>query len=109
MIVDEEFKGERPEWADKSDSEDEREKKDIEEQEQTEGVFALNEEGTKALSDLSAAGIAVTLFLCTGITSQTLVRINFGETWKNIGAGQSRDKKKDKSDTKFECFLLADS
>ena len=45
MQVDEEFKGQQPEWYDKSDSEDEREKKDIEEQEQSEGTFVLNEEG----------------------------------------------------------------
>lgn len=109
MIVDEEFKGEKPEWMEKSDSEDEREKKDLDELEHTEGAFTLNEDGTKALADLTAAGTAATLILCAGITSQTLVRINFGEAWKNIGVGESKDKKKDKTDTKCECFLLADS
>jgi hypothetical protein len=104
--VVEEFKGPKPEWYEASDSEDERDKKDMEEQQQESAAFAFTEEGTKALAELE--GAATTLILCTGITSQTFARINFSDAWKSIAVGQVKDAKKDKYDKKCECFLLAD-
>ena len=61
----------------------------MEEQQQQEvASFAFTEEGSKAIADLTAAGATFTFILCTGITSQTFVKINFGDAWKSIAVGQ---------------------
>ena len=65
--MDEEFKGAKPDWYEASDSEDERDKKDMEEQMNKEAKFVFNEAGTKTLASL--IGVQVTVIVCSGITS----------------------------------------
>lgn len=67
----------------------------------------FNEEGLKLLAGLTKETVSV--ILCAGITSQTMARINYGEAWKAIGVGQSKDLKKNKTETKTECFALCDA
>jgi len=60
----------------------------MEEAEQQEAAtFSFTEEGSKALADLATEGASFTLILCTGITSQTFVKINYGDAWKSVAVG----------------------
>lgn len=38
-----------------------------------------------------------------------MVKINFGEQWHHVAAGQQTDAKKDKTEKKCDCYLLSDS
>lgn len=63
--------------------------------------FVFTQAGKQALSSKT------TLIVCAGITSQTFARINFGESWQKVADGQVHDAKKDKTENKCECYLLA--